>query len=48
MESGEFTVKYFSNALKVKEISLTRLLKELDVALSCREASDVVLVELRY
>jgi hypothetical protein len=53
MESGEFTVKYFSKAKGkilsvVKSFGLTRLLEELDVALCCGKPGDVVLVELGY
>ena len=49
MESGEFTVKYFSKAkVKLKLGKLTRLLEELDVGFCCSKATDVVLVQLTH
>ena len=48
MDSGQFTVKYFSKAKAwlVAWLKLTWLFEELDVALSCGETCDVVLIEL--
>lgn len=47
IESGEFTVKYFSKAIqKVRKVKLTRFFEELDIAFGSGEPCDIVLVEL--